>query len=669
MGQGSIPKYLQEHGRFCLWRSETVGGRKTKIPYCSRNPARKARTADPDTFTSYGEALAALESHKGFNGLGIGIFGDLVGIDIDHCIDETGELSELAAAIVVRLDTYAEKSPSGSGLHLYGTAPGYYYDRDQYYIKHGSLEVYAAGMTNRYLTVTGDIVHRAPVRDLTAALPGFLDDYMKRPECEAAAAGPYDNGLTDQEIIERASQAANSERFRRLWSGDWQPDLNEGWAGYPSQSEADQALCNDLAFWCSKDAERIDKLFRQSGLYREKWEREDYRSGTIKKAVAGCKECYKPPDRSTAADDFSDGPPGSFPPLRSAAEIMALDLQPLRVFVGAGSDEPLLVEGTCIISAKPKLGKSWFVLHLCLAVASGSDFLGYKTQQCGALYFDLESDDHIRKKRIAAALQGRPVPEHFYIVGRAGTAGSGLEEQIRYYLDQDPTIGLVVVDVFQRVRTDEKNKETGYQHAYRDIIPINDLAKERHLSIVLVMHDRKTVDQNDPFSNILGSVGLQAAVDQMIVMYKAKPDSPIHISAKGRAIDGQPDLDAILTDGQFLIADEPDTTEKQESRKLRESYMSSPIREAVLAMAETEGPWCGRCGDLLNDLWRMLHIHLEVTPKTLGSFLSRHRLQFEALDDVQISIHRHGTASREYWISKSTIPTIPTDIRENEENG
>ena len=73
------------------------------------------------------------------------------------------------------------------------------------------------------------------------------------------------------EVIRKALSASNGERFSRLWYGDT--------SGYGSHSEADLALCGMLAFWTGGDAARIDTLFRQSGLYREKWDRKDYRNG------------------------------------------------------------------------------------------------------------------------------------------------------------------------------------------------------------------------------------------------------------------------------------------------------------------------------------------------------------------------------------------------------
>jgi hypothetical protein len=85
----------------------------------------------------------------------------------------------------------------------------------------------------------------------------------------------------DKRIVEKASTAANAKKFRALWTGRWK-DL-----GYPSQSEADAALVQILEFWCEGDAARIDRLFRQSGLNRDKWQsRPDYREKTISRAMA-----------------------------------------------------------------------------------------------------------------------------------------------------------------------------------------------------------------------------------------------------------------------------------------------------------------------------------------------------------------------------------------------
>ena len=91
-----------------------------------------------------------------------------------------------------------------------------------------------------------------------------------------------DVNLSDEQLIERAKSARNGERFARLWAGDAADYGND-------HSQADLALCRMLAFWCGGDRERVDRLFRRSGLMREKWDRRTgdsaYGSLTIRTAV------------------------------------------------------------------------------------------------------------------------------------------------------------------------------------------------------------------------------------------------------------------------------------------------------------------------------------------------------------------------------------------------
>src|SRR5262249_11781703 len=115
---------------------------------------------------------------------------------------------------------------------------------------------------------------------------------------------------TDEGIIRLAGRARNGGKFGRLWAGDT--------AGYASPSEADSALCCLIAYY-TRDEAQIDRLFRRSGLMRNKWERKDYRDATIAGALALVKETYHPPapddeedeegqEAETKAEDFCLGP-------------------------------------------------------------------------------------------------------------------------------------------------------------------------------------------------------------------------------------------------------------------------------------------------------------------------------------------------------------------------
>lgn len=292
-----IPQYLKDNGQFCNWRYELRDGNQTKVPYMS-GTRRKANVDDPTTFTAFETAVSA----TGYDGIGIRVCGRIVGIDLDHCIED-GKLLPWAQAIVDRFGaTYIEISPSGEGIRIFCLLPsGFEYDTQTYYIKKGNIEVYIPGHTNRFLTVTGNTINGADVTETGESLVWLLDTYMRRPTpSTAATAIPNESYLSDDAVIAKASAAQNGEKFKRLWNGDI--------TGYKSQSEADAALVSILAFWCSGDKAQMDRLFRQSGLMREKWDSlrgaGTYGNISIEKAVARMTDYYKPIIPRSAAEDF-----------------------------------------------------------------------------------------------------------------------------------------------------------------------------------------------------------------------------------------------------------------------------------------------------------------------------------------------------------------------------
>ena len=254
----NLPAGLRQAARFCLWRYETVNGRDNcKIPYDPATHSR-AKANDPKTFGTFSDTLAAGGS---YDGLGVGMFGDLAAIDIDHCI-ENGQLSPMAAEIITTMGSYAEISPSGEGIRILFRAPGLTFDKNRYYTKRSDtgLEVYIAGNDHRYVTVTGNRLNSADIKTRHKECMAVVEKYMKRPEKQqakpAAPARPLTNSdLSDDDIIRIASKSRSGAVFNELWSGRF--------AGNPSHSEADLALCNILAFYAGGDPARIDSLFRQ----------------------------------------------------------------------------------------------------------------------------------------------------------------------------------------------------------------------------------------------------------------------------------------------------------------------------------------------------------------------------------------------------------------------
>lgn len=294
-----IPQYLKDNGQFCNWRYELRDGNQTKVPYIS-GTKRKANVDDPTTFVAFDTAASA----TGYDGIGIRVSGGIVGIDLDHCTEE-GKLLPWAQEIVDRFGaTYIEISPSGEGIRIFSLLPnGFEYDTQTYYIKKGNIEVYIPGHTNRFLTVTGNTINGAEVTETAEALVWLLDTYMLRPiPPTPAVSAPGKSYLSDEELINKATSSKNGEKFTRLWKGDI--------TGYKSKSEADAALVSILAFWCSGDKAQMDRLFRQSGLMRGKWDSlrgaDTYGNISIRKAVARMTDYYKPIVPRSAAEDFGE---------------------------------------------------------------------------------------------------------------------------------------------------------------------------------------------------------------------------------------------------------------------------------------------------------------------------------------------------------------------------
>lgn len=272
---------LQEPNQWAVWRWERRGGKWTKPPI---NPATGgyARNNDPDTWGSFQAALWRMRKDR-LPGIGFMFHpdDDLAGVDLDGCRNaESGEIGAWALEIAEGLDSYAEASPSGTGLKVFVRGelpPGRR--------RKGPIEMYDRG---RFFTTTGHHLANVPAtvngrQEELAQLHQRVFGLEKIAHAGSPAAKtPARMSLSDSELIERAMSAANGQKFSKLWAGDTSGYATSGNEGH---SEADLALCSLLAFWCGPDEGRIDRLFRQSGLYRPKWERADYRTLTVAVAL------------------------------------------------------------------------------------------------------------------------------------------------------------------------------------------------------------------------------------------------------------------------------------------------------------------------------------------------------------------------------------------------
>lgn len=264
-----------------LWKKElNKYGKLTKVPYSAHYNGR-ASTKSPESWSNYDLALERLKWRPGeYDGLGVVISKKyrMIFIDIDHCI-ENGVMDERATDILgVCPNQFVEVSQSGTGIHILALG------EIRKNSKNSALNVEIYN-DERFCALTGNALIASEMHEDPTAIKYIYDKY-KTPErsWEAHTRPRMVCSKSDEWILDKAMRRGG--QFPLLYVGEWQ------FAGYPSQSEADLALCTDLAFWTDRDESAIERIFRSSGLYREKFEREDYRRKTISRAISQVSESY-----------------------------------------------------------------------------------------------------------------------------------------------------------------------------------------------------------------------------------------------------------------------------------------------------------------------------------------------------------------------------------------
>lgn len=271
------PKTLKDLPIWALWRLEAdQKNRPTKVPYSPHYDGRASST-NPRTWGTFDQAVSKMQSRPNYyNGISLIISKEygLVFIDIDHCVNDDGVLNETASDIVGSFGSqFIEFSQSGTGIHIItrGSIPKNFKNSQN------GVEMYA---DKRFCALTGNVLFEGEPTEEQSVIDAIFQRY-KTPEKPKTRVISKNKALhnDDKWIVDHASERG---RFKDLYSGNWTS------AGYGSQSEADLSLCLILAFWTNCDSEQIDRIFRTSGLYRQKWDRQDYRETTIQTAINQC---------------------------------------------------------------------------------------------------------------------------------------------------------------------------------------------------------------------------------------------------------------------------------------------------------------------------------------------------------------------------------------------
>ncbi|CAA9293272.1 MAG: hypothetical protein AVDCRST_MAG77-4942 [uncultured Chloroflexi bacterium] len=330
-----LPAEFRNLSHFVGWEWAWREGKWTKPPV-NPHTGTHGDCSDPGTWGTFNDAVQAAQ-HRRLPGIGIELTDDMgiVGGDLDKCRDpQTGTIAPWAMAVVRRLNTYTQVSPTGTGLRFFlkGKLPG---SRR----RTGAIEVYSSG---RYLTLTTERVPgvSARIEERQAELDAW---YAEVFPAAPAASGPTSTAapvsLDDAALLSRARSAKNGAAFAALWEGDTTAHGGD-------DSAADLALCSHLAFWTGRDMARIDSLFRRSGLYQDKWDGRrgvtTYGQQTIQKAIAGTTETYSGPSLPVDTSGTPDTEPAAAPAFGAFTRLSAASPGPSTDLADAIATVPAL---------------------------------------------------------------------------------------------------------------------------------------------------------------------------------------------------------------------------------------------------------------------------------------------------------------------------------------
>lgn len=305
-----FPKQLQKYKSINIWINYcTVPNEKLhsgfdKVPI-NPNNLKFANVTDRQSCTDFDTAILNIDKEitlyyqptrqnvkAKISGIGIVLeFAGLIGIDLDDIIDTTtGTINPTALKTVDFINSYTEFSVSGKGLHILvdgrlhtkevnarGLSKGIKYKFDDF-----EMEMYD---NSRYLTFSGNVFRDMPIQSKSDKANALYNRLLTLRESKRQPTAVHKQNQTVQQPVTDDDNALLQRMFKSKCGAEIKALFEGDISKCGSNSEADLKLCRHLAYWTGKDEERIDKLFRQSALYRTKWDREDYRTNTINLAI------------------------------------------------------------------------------------------------------------------------------------------------------------------------------------------------------------------------------------------------------------------------------------------------------------------------------------------------------------------------------------------------
>lgn len=215
----------------------------------------------------------------------------------------------------------------------------------------------------------------------------------------------------------------------------------------------------------------------------------------------------------------------------TATELMTMTFPPMRWAV-----PNVVPEGLTVLVSPPKVGKSWLMLALAIAVASGGTALGkVPVLEGDVLYLALEDTPRRLQSRLRSLLSDEPAPERLTFSVECEPMTSGGSDRIAAWLAAHPDARLVIVDVFAKVRGPVDGRTDTYTADYAAVGALKSLADRFGVAVVLVHHTRKA-SADDYLDSVSGTNGIAGAADAVMVLARARNTTEAKLSLTGRDV-------------------------------------------------------------------------------------------------------------------------------------
>jgi putative DNA primase/helicase len=573
----NVPAELKALPQWVVWIWATRDGRPTKIPIDAKT-RRAAAVNDAETWGNFEEAYSLATRWRTPGGIGFVFTREdpYCGVDVDKCRDvKTGEFTEGAKAVIQRLSTYTEISPSGTGAKLLmrGVIPDGRNRKD-------GIEFYDRG---RFFTITGNHVAGTPgeiahrLAEVAALHAEFFPPQEQSERPRPAGAPPGESCLEDEDLVRRIRRSKQGPKFDRLMAGDT--------TGYESASEADGALAAVLAWWTRGDRDQMLRIIRQSGLWDKKWERADYQERTLDFGIAGVLDFYDPHWRREEAETAAPTPDGDIPE-RQFLWMSELKIQPANEkWLWDGY---LSRKGVTLLSALWKAGKTTLLAYLLKALEADGSFCGRSVKSSKVLYVTEEDQSTWAERRDELELGDHIGVACRPFLGRPN-AGQWADFIGRLKSDvEDYKFDLVVFDTLAKLwPVKDENAASQVDEA---LIPLWAIPNAG-ASLLLVHHVRKGDGAEATASR--GSGALTAFVETIVELRRfdatKRGDRRRVLTGHGRYRDTPEELVVELTDGGYVAHGDRDTCHQETIRDVLLDIL--PTAEPGLTYPEMMDKW------------------------------------------------------------------------------